>query len=187
VQGLLQLAHADTLAKRPEDRLDLSSLVEDRVGRAHAHAEDKGVVLDATVAPGVTISAQAPPIAEVVDNLLSNAVKYTPPGGRVDLRLTHHSGAHRNGEARLMVSDTGVGFVAEEADRLFDRFYRSDDATVQAEPGSGLGLSIVRTIVEGYDGEVVAHSAGPERGSTFEVRLPCVAHPPDREGRTDQS
>ena len=116
-------------------------------------AEAHGLALHATVAPDVALSAQASPLAEVVDNLLSNAVKYTPPGGRIDLRLAHGDGAAR----------------------LFDRFYRSDDAAVQARPGSGLGLAIVRAIVEGYGGGVAAQSDGLGRGSTFEVRLPCLA------------
>ncbi len=167
VQGLLQLARADALSKRPEDRLDLSALVEDRVGRARTHAAGRGVALHADVAPGIVISAQAPPLAEVVDNLLSNAVKYTPTGGRIDLRLDHGDRA-----ALLTVSDTGAGFSGVEADRLFDRFYRSDDAAVQAEPGSGLGLSIVRAIVEGYGGHIEARSEGPGRGGLFVVRLP---------------
>jgi signal transduction histidine kinase len=170
VQGLLQLARADTLAKRPDDRLDVSALVEDRVARIRSHAEEKGIDLQADIAPDVVLTAQPSPVAEVVDNFLSNAVKYTPPGGRIDLRL-----AHNDGTATFTVRDTGAGFGPNEADRLFDRFYRSDDAAVQSEPGSGLGLAIVRAIVEGYGGEVTAQSPGPGRGATFEVRLPCLA------------
>ncbi len=169
VRGLLQLARADTLAKNAADRLDLSALVEDRLARVRPQAEAHGLALHAEIAPGVALSAQASPLAEVVDNLLSNAVKYTPPGGRIDLRLAHGDGA-----ARLTVRDTGAGF-AGNADRLFDRFYRSDDAAVQARPGSGLGLAIVRAIVEGYGGEVDAQSDGLGHGATFEVRLPCLA------------
>lgn len=169
VQGLLQLARADALAKRPEDRLDFSALVVDRVARARPRAAERMLKLEATVTPGVAIAAQAPPIAEVVDNLLSNALKYTPRGGRIVLRLDHGGG-----EAVLAVQDTGAGFDPMEADRLFDRFYRADDPAVQAERGSGLGLAIVRAIAEGYGGSVRAHSDGPGRGGTFEVRLPCL-------------
>ena len=182
VQGLLQLARADTLAQQPEDRIDLSALVADRLARARSQAEAKGVALDAAVAPGVVIAAQASPVAEVIDNLLSNAVKYTPEGGRVALRLSH-----RNGSARLTVSDTGAGFEPAAADRLFDRFYRSDDAAVQAEPGSGLGLAIVRAIVERLGGEVSARSPGLGRGATFEVRLPCLVCAADTDAPGDLS
>ncbi|MEP0546349.1 MAG: ATP-binding protein [Rhodothermales bacterium] len=170
VQGLLQLARADTLTKRAEDRLDLSALVEDRLFRARPIAEAKGLALHGDVAPGVVIAAQASPIAEVADNLLANAVKYTPEGGRVDVRLSHGDGA-----ARFVVRDNGVGFSPEEAARLFDRFYRSDDAAVQSEPGSGLGLAIVRAIAEGYGGHVHAQSPGVGEGAEFEVVLPCLA------------
>ena len=173
VQGLLQLARADTLTKRPGDRLDLSSLVGDRVARARPLAADRGIALETNLAPGVLLAAELSPLAEVVDNLLSNAMKYTPPDGRVSVRLDHGGG-----EAVLRVEDTGAGFEPADADRLFDRFYRSDDPAIQAEPGSGLGLAIVRAIVEGYGGSVRAASGGPGRGATFEVRLPCLACAP---------
>lgn len=170
VRGLLQLARVETLVKRPEDRLDLSALVAERAARFRPEAEAKGVSLDVDVATGVAVTAEAAPLAEVVDNLLANAVKYTPVGGRVAVRLTHGGGT-----AVLRVTDSGVGFDAAEAGRLFDRFYRSDVPAVQAEAGSGLGLAIVKAIVEAYGGEVQGHSAGPGQGSAFEVRLPCLA------------
>jgi signal transduction histidine kinase len=76
----------------------------------------------------------------------------------------------------LRVRDTGIGFAPEEADHLFDRFYRSDDAAVQAETGSGLGLAVARAIAEAYGGSVRAESAGPGQGATFEVRLPFLTN-----------
>ncbi|MGI9175991.1 MAG: sensor histidine kinase, partial [Rhodothermales bacterium] len=81
--------------------------------------------------------------------------------------------AERTGEeARLSVSDTGAGFDPETTAHLFDRFYRADTPVVQAQSSSGLGLSIVKTVVEVYGGSVEAQSAGPGQGSTFTIRLP---------------
>lgn len=173
VQGLLQLARADTIRKRPGERLDASALLADHVARHRPQAEARGLRLDADVAPGVFLSAGATPLAEVVDNLLGNAVKYTAPGGRVLVRLRH-----LDGTATLTVEDTGAGFEPGEASRLFDRFYRSDAPAVQREPGSGLGLAIVKAIVEAYGGTVEAHSTGPGRGAAFTARLPCLACAP---------
>ncbi len=172
VQELLHLARADRLARRPEDRLDFSDLTQERVRAIGEKARLRRIRIEADIAPGILLAAQSAPLAEVLDNLLSNAVKYTPVGGSVRVRLTH---ADR--EATLAVSDTGVGFDAEEADRLFDRLYRSDHPAVQAESGSGLGLAIVKTIVESYGGTARARSDGPGAGATFEVRLPCLVRP----------
>ena len=169
VQGLLQLARAESLAKTPETRLDLSDLVRQRAGRVRAEADAKGVALDLDVAPGARMAAEAAPLAEVVDNLVGNAVKYTPSGGTVSVRLTHAGGT-----ARLEVADTGPGFDAATCERLFDRFFRADTPEVQAEPGSGLGLAIVKAIVEGYGGAVGCESPGPGRGATFWAVLPCL-------------
>jgi signal transduction histidine kinase len=188
VQGLLELARAERLQKRAGSRLDLSDLVRVRAQHARADAEAKGVALTTRVEPGVIVAAEAAPLAEIADNLLSNAVKYTPPGGSVAVELRHGAssgdvggaagsaaGSAAGGAALLRVRDTGVGFEPEEAGHLFDRFYRSDDAAVQAQQGSGLGLALVRAIAEAYGGSVRAESGGPGRGATFEVRLPCLA------------
>ena len=176
VQGLLQLARAETIVKRAEDRLDLSALVSERTARARSAAQAKNVSLRADVEPGVVVSAEEAPLAEVVDNLVANAVKYTPAGGKVTVAL-RHGGRSAAGEpaAVLRVTDTGAGFEPGDAALLFDRFYRSDAAAVQAEPGSGLGLAIVQAIVEAYGGSVQATSEGPGRGATFEVHLRCLA------------
>jgi signal transduction histidine kinase len=169
VRGLLQLARAETIVKRPEDRLDLSALVAECVARTRPDAEAEGLTVYAVVEPGVVITAETAPLAEIVDNLLANAVKYKPAGGRVDVKLSHSGGT-----AVLRGTDSGTGFGAGEAEQLFDRFYRSDVPSVQAESGSGLGLAIVKAIVEAYGGEVSGRSAGPGEGAMFEVRLPCM-------------
>lgn len=108
-------------------------------------------------------------MGEIVANLLDNAVKYTPEGGEIVVSVVREAA-----EAVLRVTDTGIGFAPGEAERLFERFYRSNVPEVLSHSGSGLGLVIVRAIVEAYGGEVTANSEGHDRGSTFEVRLPLA-------------
>lgn len=177
VRGLLQLARAERLEKRAEERVDLSALVAERAARLRPEAEARGLSLDVDVEPGIAVAAEAAPLVEIVDNLLQNALKYTPAGGRVEVELRHgsRSPGGETTHALLRVRDTGVGFLPEQADLLFDRFYRSDDAAVQAESGSGLGLAVARAITEAYGGSIRAASAGLGCGATFEVHLPCLA------------
>ena len=102
-------------------------------------------------------------------NLLDNAVKYTPAGGEISLALTR-----QNGNAEIVVRDTGIGIPEADRQRIFDRFYRVDKARSRALGGAGLGLSIVRWIVEVHGGEIHIDSS-PGRGSTFTVDLPLKA------------
>jgi signal transduction histidine kinase len=105
-------------------------------------------------------------LERVVVNLVDNAVKFTPAGGRVGVRLTATCE-----EAVFEVSDTGIGIPADEQDLLFTRFFRSSLAKRQEIPGSGLGLSITRAVVEMHGGTLHVDSV-PGAGTTFEVRLP---------------
>ncbi len=105
-------------------------------------------------------------LEQVAANLLDNAVKYTPAGGRVDVSV------RADGDrAILRVSDTGAGIAADELPRIFDRLFRGD--TSRTERGLGLGLSLVKAIVEAHHGTVEVESQ-PGRGSTFEVSLPIA-------------
>jgi signal transduction histidine kinase len=107
-------------------------------------------------------------VRQMIDNLLSNAIKYTPPGGAVVVRL-----AHRGDEAVFIFEDSGIGISTEDLDRLFTRFFRSQDAELRAIQGIGLGLAITKSIVESHNGTIEVESVGG-RGSTFVVRLPVA-------------
>jgi two-component system phosphate regulon sensor histidine kinase PhoR len=102
----------------------------------------------------------------VAVNLLGNAAKYTPEGGRVLLKVKAEEG-----QLRIAVQDTGVGISAEELPKVFDKFFRSDDPRVQAEVGSGLGLSLAREVVRMHGGEITVESE-LNQGSTFTILLP---------------
>ncbi len=111
-------------------------------------------------------------LVQVVENLLGNAVKYTPPGG--EIRVT--TGVDGD-EAVLRVSDTGIGIDTDLLPRVFDLFVQGEQGSHRPKGGLGIGLTLVKRLVEMHDGRVVAVSDGPGRGSTFEVRLPRIPPP----------
>jgi signal transduction histidine kinase/HAMP domain-containing protein len=152
--------------------VDLPQLVRDAIALACPRAERTGIALEATrLDPIEPCVGDRDRLAQVLDNLISNALKFTPPGGRVSVSLRQHDGC-----AEIEVSDTGAGIPAEDVPLLFDRFYRASNATEAAVPGLGLGLTIVRAIVEGHQGRVAVRSGGG-RGTTFTVLLPLQPVP----------
>jgi signal transduction histidine kinase len=117
-------------------------------------------------------------IGQVVANLLSNALKFTPQGGLVSVKLQHD-----DDWVLLRVADSGPGIPAEELPHVFDRFWRG--RTAQA-PGTGIGLTVVRELIQAHGGSVHAASQ-PGRGTTITVRLPLQSTPPDNRFRTASS
>jgi signal transduction histidine kinase/HAMP domain-containing protein len=148
--------------------VDLVALVRDAVELARCRAEETAVALVTELEPVERCIGDRDRLAQVLDNLLSNALKFTPPGGRIVVRLAHE-GPH----AAIEVADTGVGIPVEDQPHLFDRFYRARNAIGRSVPGLGLGLTIVRTIVEGHGGTVAVRST-PGRGASFTVLLPAA-------------
>ncbi|MFE9648662.1 ATP-binding protein [Streptomyces sp. NPDC006365] len=116
----------------------------------------------------LVLEADSDQLDRVLMNLLSNAVKFTPEGGKVTVRADAH-----DSEAVLSVSDTGIGIPAAEQERLFQRFFRASNATDAAIPGTGLGLTIVHTIVANHGGEIEVNSE-EGRGTTFTALLPIA-------------
>jgi signal transduction histidine kinase len=126
-------------------------------------ADAKGVALAASVADDVRVNVDRTRLEQVAANLLDNAIKYTSAGGRVEIA------AGRDGDrAVLRVTDTGLGIPADEQPRIWDRLFRGDRS--RAERGLGLGLSLVKAIVEAHHG-TVSVSSQPGHGSTFTVHL----------------
>ncbi len=146
--------------------------------RSNAHE----LVLDLPPAP-TFVEGDATRLEQIVWNLLSNAVKYTTSGGRIGIRL-----GEREGQVILMVSDSGVGIAPDVLPRIFDLFVQGDASLARSQGGLGIGLTLVRRLVELHGGSVAARSAGRGRGSEFEVRLPVGRpHPAagaSRGGRT---
>jgi signal transduction histidine kinase len=129
----------------------------------------KGLRVDVAVDRDVGLIAADPDrLQQVVWNLLANAVKFTPAGGRV----TMHA-ARDNDAVELVVSDTGAGIAPGFLPYVFERFRQQESGTTRQHGGLGLGLAIVRHLVELHGGSVRAESDGDGRGATFRVRLPA--------------
>jgi signal transduction histidine kinase len=129
-------------------------------------------------AEALAVEADAMRLGQVFSNLLNNAVKYTDPGGQIALVARREDGA-----AIVSIRDTGIGIAAEALPRVFDMFVQADARDSRAQTGLGIGLTLVRSLVEMHGGSVTAGSAGPGQGSEFVVRLPLAtreaarAHP----------
>ncbi len=137
-------------------------------------AEAKSIQLHVDCAANVgEVSGDPDRLQQVIWNLLSNAVKFTPDGGTVEIRLVG-AGAH----AEVVVTDNGAGIAPDFLPHVFERFRQGDSTTTRTHGGLGLGLAIVRHLVELHGGTVAAESAGPGQGATFRLRLPLLAARP---------
>jgi len=146
---------------------DVIEIARQAVQGAQAHAGHKALQLRlAAPSHPIVIDADAVRMAQAIDNLISNAIKFTPEDGRVDVTLAQN-GSHMT----LTVADTGMGMTAADIDRLFERFFRTDSAQTQQIQGSGLGLPIVKAIVEAHDGTITVTSE-PNVGTSFVISLP---------------
>ena len=150
---------------------DVGSLLQNAVDVVRPAAEAKGILLELTVAAGpLVVTGDPDRLQQVFWNLLSNAVKFTPSGGHVQARV-ERSGT----EVTVRVGDTGTGIEPEFLSRVFERFLQADSSASRPQGGLGLGLAIVRHLVELHGGTVGAESGGKGRGATFTVRLPVRA------------
>ena len=184
--------NARTQAQLVEDLLDVSRIIAGRL-LIKSEAVDLATVLTnavETVQAGVSakrlnlslhlpadgrvmVTGDPDRLQQVIWNLVSNAIKFTPSGGRVDVELRQH-----DSKAEIIVRDTGPGIDPAFAPHLFERFRQMDASKTRVHGGLGLGLSIVRHLVEAHGGTVDAESEGPERGAAFRVRLPLRADTP---------
>ncbi|BAT57832.1 sensor histidine kinase TodS [Variibacter gotjawalensis] len=164
------------LADAMEDAMDinlqaepfnLATLVRDVIDASQHNAKQKQQTLTIDAPERLIVHADFDRIWETIDNLVSNALKYTPAGGRIDVTVEQHDKA-----AHVSVRDNGLGLSPEDAGRLFGRFQRLSAKPTGGESSTGLGLSIVKKIVDLHGGQVTAESAGPQKGSTFLVVLP---------------
>lgn len=152
-------------------QVDPGDLIDAAIESVRPAASAKGVRLQKVMdTKPVRVAGDAARLQQVVWNLLSNAIKFTPKDGRVQVRLEHV-----DSNIQITVSDTGAGINPEFLPHVFDRFRQADQTTTRQHGGLGLGLAIVRHIVELHGGTAQAESRGPGHGSTFTIRLPVVA------------
>jgi PAS domain S-box-containing protein len=169
ISDLLDVSSIITGKLRLNVRLvDLTSIIEDAVATMRLAIEAKEIDLKVNTEPSaVAFFGDPDRLLQVVWNLLSNAIKFTPKYGRVEITLTN-----TDSRIQLIVSDTGQGIEREFLPQMFERFWQADPSITRVHGGMGLGLAIVRHLVELHGGTVRAESQGKGEGATFTVSLP---------------
>ena len=171
VERMLLLARLEDGAKPPPmHTLDLRSVVQDAVSRVRPQVELKGGRLEAAVDDRpLTVKGDSERLTTAIDNLLQNAVKFSVGAPRIQVRASRTPGG-----VEVVVRDEGIGIPAAAIGRLFEKFYRVEDPRLRNVAGTGIGLYLVRQVVEGHGGRVEVDSV-PGGGTTFTLRLPASA------------
>jgi len=180
IDDLLDVSRIITGNMRLDVRaVDLRAVVDAAVDAVRPAADAKAIRLQPVLDPRAgPVTGDAARLQQVMWNLLINAVKFTPKGGRVQIHL-----ARVNSHVEITVSDTGQGIAAETLPLVFERFRQADSSSTRAHGGLGLGLALVKHLVELHGGAIAARSAGLGKGSTFVVTLPlAIAERPAEAG-----
>ena len=157
---------------RPQ-RIELAAVIRSAAQAVRPLIEERRHELRLSLAPEpIELEADPARLEQVLVNLFNNAAKYTEPGGRIEMEASRDAG-----HAVIRVTDTGIGIGPDLLPRVFDLFTQGDQTTSRSEGGLGIGLTMVRKLVELHDGSVSVSSDGPGRGSTFVVRLPARLGP----------
>src|SRR5207249_1255737 len=153
------------------ESVDLAPTIEAAIEAVRPAADAKSIQIESVLDDPVTpISGDEARLRQIVWNLLSNAIKFTPKGGRIEVRLER-----ADSSAQITVKDTGRGIAPDFLPHVFERFRQADSSTTRAQGGLGLGLAIVRHLVDLHGGVVNAESEGHDRGTRFMVMLPAAA------------
>lgn len=150
--------------------VDLATAVDVAVDQVTAAIERRDQFLVRTVTPGLWVHGDFARLVQVISNLLHNASKYSGPRSRVEIDATR-----RDDHAVVRVSDDGIGIEPDLLPHVFDAFYQANQSLARRRGGLGLGLTLVRQLVERHGGTVRAHSDGKDRGSVFEIHLPLLS------------
>ena len=168
IDNLIADAMADaldiTIRREP---VDLSNLVREVVASNKPLADAKEQIISVAATPDHNVQCDIDRMREAIDNLLSNAIKYSPIGGHIEVLVSRDAG-----QSVIRVRDEGAGLSPEDMSRLFGRFQRLSAKPTAGENSTGLGLSIVKRIMELHGGTITAESLGPGRGTTFQMTLP---------------
>ncbi len=168
IDDLLDVARIVSGKLRLErERFELVRVLESALDAIRPFADAKGIRIEARLGPEVLLDADPARVAQIASNLLTNAVKFTPAGGEVTLSLRRPPGG-----VEIVVDDTGQGIAPEVLPRIFERFSQGEMGAARTHGGLGLGLAIVRHLVELHGGTISAESHGAGRGATLTVWLP---------------
>jgi signal transduction histidine kinase len=154
------------------ESVDIAALVSEVTEANRPLAVNKQQMITVSAPPHLMTMCDTDRIREAIDNLVSNAVKYSPIGGKITVLVTQDDAS-----VTIRVADEGAGLSPEDLGRLFGRFQRLSAKPTAGESSTGLGLSIVKRIIDMHGGEVTAESAGPGQGSTFTITLPATEMP----------
>jgi signal transduction histidine kinase len=170
IDDLLTLERAESERQSSWKRFDISQLIQDAVTAQKLNADLKGHTLTLKIdrEHSTDVMGSATQLRQAVANLVGNAIKYTPEGGRVDVQLSY-----QNQRLMFEVKDNGYGISKERQARLFERFYRAREPSTDHISGTGLGLSLVKTVIERHNGKVWVESE-VGTGSTFGFWLPAA-------------
>ena len=152
--------------------VDVAGLVSEVADANQPLAANKQQTINVSAPPNFVTMCDADRMREAIDNLVSNAIKYSPIGGKITVLVTHEGN-----NTVIRIADEGAGLSPEDLGRLFGRFQRLSAKPTAGESSTGLGLSIVKRIIDMHGGQVTADSAGPGQGSTFTVTLPATETP----------
>jgi signal transduction histidine kinase len=170
VDHLISDAMADafdiTIRREP---VDIAALVSEVSETNQPSALNKQQIITVSAPPNLVTMCDTDRIREAIDNLVSNAIKYSPIGGKIAILVSHE-----DNHTVIRVTDEGAGLSPEDLGRLFGRFQRLSAKPTAGESSTGLGLSIVKRIIDMHGGEVKANSDGPGKGSTFTITLPAT-------------
>jgi signal transduction histidine kinase len=183
INDMLSLTRIKELDETQDrETVALGPLIADVVEAAQNGAQSKGITLEAEIdAELPSLSAVRNQVLQLFAVLVDNAVKYTPQGGRVEVKADYD-----NGEVRVEVKDSGIGFPPDERDRIFGEFYRAPNARLHDRVGTGLGLSIAEKVVHDLGGRIEVEST-LGRGSTFTVIIPVPGAAQTSGGSADRS
>lgn len=167
VGSLLELSRADTGQLVIDlSRKNLSDILIDISEDAEIMADEKGITISSDIERGVELDIDPDRIRRAINNIIDNAIKYTEAGGKIHISLSKESSW-----TRLIISDSGIGMEESEIPYIFDRMYRVDKSRAAHSRGAGLGLSIVKWIVDAHEGTIFVNST-PNKGTEFIIDLP---------------
>jgi len=167
---LMDISEAETgTMKLSLTPVNISDLIEDTVGLYEYVAEDKSIIISVNCAKNIAMTADRNRMRQVLANLVDDAIKYTPSGGSIAI-----DAYHEQDQTVILVKDTGVGIPPEEIPKIWDRLYRGDKS--RSQPGLGLGLSLVKAVVQAHKGRIEVRSV-PGTGSVFTLYFPTSPIP----------